>query len=65
MGAAVAEYRANIISPSGELVRSVVLLCPDDETALEYAKNLVDGHDVELWDRHRRIGTIKRSDRDN
>jgi hypothetical protein len=48
------EYRAYIIGGDGHFIRVVELLCPDDDTAKEYAKQLVDGHDVELWqgDRH-------------
>ena len=45
----MAEYRAYIIGADGHFIRAVELLCPDDDTAKEYAKNLVDGHDVELW----------------
>jgi hypothetical protein len=32
--------------------------CPDDEAALEHAKNLADGHAVELWEGSRRIALI-------
>ena len=43
------DYRAYIVGTDGRFVRAVELLCPDDDTAKEYAQNLVDGHDVELW----------------
>jgi hypothetical protein len=48
------EYRAYIIGADGHFIRAVELLCPDDDSAKEYASNLVEGHDVELWqgDRH-------------
>ena len=49
------EYRAYIIGVDGQFIRSVVLLCHDDEDAKEYAKQLVDGHDVELWQGQRRV----------
>ena len=49
------EYRAYIVGMDGRVVRAVELLCPDDDTAKEYAKNLVDGHDVELWQDRRKI----------
>jgi hypothetical protein len=52
---AMAEYRAYIVGEEGRIVRAVELLCPDDESAKEYAKNLVDGHDVELWQGKRKI----------
>ena len=31
------------------------LLCDTDEVSVEAAKQLVDGHDVELWQRHRKV----------
>jgi hypothetical protein len=50
----MAEYRAYIIGADGRFLRAVELVCPDDDSAKEYARQLVDGHDVELWqgDRH-------------
>ena len=51
----MAEYRAYIIGVDGHFVRAVELLCPDDATAKKYAKQLVDGHDVELWQGDRRV----------
>jgi hypothetical protein len=58
-GRAMAEYRAYIIEIEGRLSRSIQLICPDDETAKEYAQQLVDGHDVELWQGHRKITSFK------
>jgi hypothetical protein len=40
------EYRAYIVGQEGHFIRSVELLCTDDERAKEYAKLLVDGHHV-------------------
>jgi hypothetical protein len=51
----MAEYRAYIIGTDGHFVRAVELLCPDDDIAKEYAQQLVDGHDVELWQGERQI----------
>jgi hypothetical protein len=53
------EYRAYIVGQEGQFIRSVNLLCTDDEQAQEYAKQLVDGHDVELWHRDRLIEKFK------
>ncbi len=50
----MAEYRAYIISERGDS-RSIVLLCPDEETAKEYAKQLAHGRTVELWQQDRRV----------
>jgi hypothetical protein len=51
----MAEYRAYIIGVDGHFVRAVELICPDDDTAKECAKQLVDGLDIELWQGDRRI----------
>jgi hypothetical protein len=56
----MAEYRAYIIGVDGHFIRAVELVCPDDETAKEYAKQLVDGHDVELWQLDRQIAKFPR-----
>jgi hypothetical protein len=55
----MAEYRAYIVGEDGHFVRAVQLVCPDDETAKEYAKQLVDGHDVELWQLERLIAKFR------
>jgi hypothetical protein len=53
------EYRAYIIGPDGHIVERVDLLCPDDDAAKDRAKQLVDGHDVELWQFSRRMAAFK------
>jgi hypothetical protein len=55
----MAGYRAYIIGTDGHFLRAIELICPDDDSAKEYAKNLADGHDVELWQQDRRIATFK------
>ena len=55
----MADYRAYIIGTDGQFLRAVELLCPDDDTATEYAKQLVDGHDVELWQGDRKVTAFK------
>jgi hypothetical protein len=56
----MADYRAYLVGTDGRFIRAIELLCPDDNTAKEYAKNLVDGHDVELWQGKRRLATFER-----
>ncbi len=51
----MAEYRAYIIGADGHFVRAVELLCPDDDAAKACARQLVDGHDIELWQGDRKI----------
>jgi hypothetical protein len=45
----MAEYRAYTVGGDGHFIRAVELVFPDDEAAEEYAKQLVDGHGLELW----------------
>lgn len=59
MGMAMQEYRAYILGPDGHVRDRVDIVCDDDETAKEKAKQLVDGQDVELWQRDRRIAEFK------
>jgi hypothetical protein len=53
------EYRAYIIGTDGHFHNAVPLECADDTEATEQAKQLVDGHDVELWQRARKIATFE------
>jgi hypothetical protein len=48
-------YRVYIIGQDGHFIRSIDLNCADDSAAIESAKQLIDGHDLELWQRDRRI----------
>lgn len=49
------DYRAYLIGSDGHFYKSVVLDEPDEAAAIAAAKQLVDGHDVELWQRDRKI----------
>lgn len=59
----MAEYRAYIVCQDGHFLRSVDLVCPNDDSAVEYAKQLVDGHDVGLWQGARQIASFARTSR--
>ena len=52
------EYRAYLIGPDGHIIQRADLVCADEEAAKEHAKQLVDGHDVELWQLDRMIATF-------
>jgi len=54
----MAEYRAHILDEDGHVDRAILFLCPDDEAAKKYARQFVDGHDVELWQGDRQIATF-------
>lgn len=43
------EYRAFIVGRDGHFIGFKPLVCQDDSEAIEKAKPLVDGHDIELW----------------
>jgi hypothetical protein len=53
------DYRAFIVGIDGRFLRAIELASPDDNSAKEYARQLVDGHDVELWQGDRKITTFK------
>jgi hypothetical protein len=56
------EYLAHLMNNDGSVLRSVQLVCPDDDTAKEYARQLADGHAIELWHGERQIGKFIRRD---
>src|SRR5882757_35667 len=58
-GQTMQDYRAYIPGPDGHIQNRVDIVCEDDEAAKERAKQLVDGHDVELWQSARHIATFK------
>jgi hypothetical protein len=47
------EYKIKVIGALGHFARSFPIDCPDDKAAVESAKQFVDGHDIELWQRNR------------
>jgi hypothetical protein len=48
-------YRAYIVGLHGLCIRAVEIDCLDDDAAIECAKHLIDGRDVELWQMDRPI----------
>jgi hypothetical protein len=55
----VTDYRAYLVATDGHFTKAIDLECPDDEAAMEKAKQLVNGHDVELWQRQRKVAVFK------
>jgi hypothetical protein len=49
------EYRAYIVGDDGHFVNFEGFVCRDDSEAIAKAKQLVDGHNVELWSGERCI----------
>ena len=52
-------YRAYIIGQDGHFQKAVELDSTDYLTAIESAKQLVDGHDVEVWQQDRLIAKLQ------
>lgn len=55
-------YRIYTIGEDGHFIGRTEFYCPDDETALKCAKQLVDGRAIELWESDRLIARIEGSD---
>ena len=53
------EYRAYILGSNGHVRRRIDFLCEEDESAKEYTKQLVNGHDVEVWQGGRRVAAFE------
>ena len=62
MGQQMQGYSAYLIGPDGHIMRRIELSCTDDETAKAEAQKLAKGHDTELWQGARIIGTFTRED---
>jgi hypothetical protein len=52
-------YRAYVIGDGGRILGRSDLASTDEEAAAKEAKQLVDEHDVELWEMDRKIATFK------
>jgi hypothetical protein len=48
-------YRVYLIGLDGRFIKSIDLSCADDSAAIESAKQLIDGHDIELWQQDRKV----------
>ncbi len=59
--AGMAEYRAYTVGIDGHFVGFKALVCADDAEAINKAKRLVDGHDIELWSGARFIIRLSRT----
>jgi hypothetical protein len=55
----VIDYRAYIVGHDGHFYGFEPLACVDGSEAIEQAKRLVDGHDVELWSGARLVIVLK------
>jgi hypothetical protein len=51
----MANYRVYVVGSDGHFIDVVALECGDDAEATKRAAQLVDGHDVELWQGARKV----------
>jgi hypothetical protein len=56
------DYRAYVVGPDGHVRSRYDLYCATDAEAIDRAKQLVDGHDIELWHRDKKIALLKHGD---
>ena len=52
-------YNAYLIGVDGHIAKRVGLVCVDHEEAKGLAKQMVDGHAIELWHEARKIATFE------
>ena len=52
-------YYAYLIGADGRFSKRVAIVCDDDEEAKRFARQLVDGHAIELWHEARKIATFE------
>lgn len=53
------DYRIYVVGDDGHFFSSLPLRdCPNDETALQAAKQIIDGRDVEVWHLARKIAVL-------
>jgi hypothetical protein len=56
----MAEYRAYAVGIDGHIVGFEALVCADDVEAINGAKRLANGHDIELWTGVRLVTRLNR-----
>ena len=54
----ILQYRAYFIGSDGHFIDAKDIPCKDDETATAAAKQLVDGHEIELWHGNRKVAAF-------
>jgi hypothetical protein len=54
------DYRVYFIGNDGHFVSAIRLDCPNDNAAIESAKQFINGHDIELWQQDRIIAKFER-----
>ena len=55
----MADYRAYTVGLDGHFINFQAFCCDDDPGAIEWARQFVDGHAVELWSGERFIARLE------
>jgi hypothetical protein len=55
----VNEYRAYVVGRDGHFTSYRAFRCHDDDEAVVWARQLLDGQDVELWSGERFVALLK------
>jgi hypothetical protein len=55
----MADYRVYLIGGDGHFIKAILLDCDDDPAAIESAKQFCGEHDIEVWQRDRKIAAFK------
>lgn len=58
----MSDYRAYIVDKEGHIKSAKVIVADDDEKAVEAAKPMVDGHDIEIWHLDRKVAVLPHQD---
>jgi len=56
-------YRAFALGSTGDVLNRHDFISTNDAAALEHALQYVDNHDVEVWQLHRQVGLLRRTDK--
>ena len=43
------DYQAYVLTEGGHIAKRIDFPAPDDDAALDHARQLIDGHDIDLW----------------
>ena len=59
------DYCVYIFGPDGHISNRIDFFCDDDRAARKCAKQLVNGHDIELWQGARKLARFRHKPRDD
>jgi hypothetical protein len=57
------DYRAFLMSATGDVLKRNDFTSPNDAAALQHARLYVENNDVEVWQLHRLVGLLRHTDK--